>query len=151
MSWFGLGRSPGEGNDNPLQYSCLENSMDRGSWWATVHGVTKSQLWLKQLNDWSELAHVHAPITYLHLLTVSRSSGSSNYNFALLNFAIWYWNTFFKNVVILYIILMCISHFMFFANDLLLAVYFIFILDYRNYVRQKANSSDFLIRVQNVS
>ena len=38
----GLGRSPGEGNGNPLQYSCLENSMDGGAWWATVHGVTKS-------------------------------------------------------------------------------------------------------------
>ena len=36
------GRSPGEGNGNPLQYSCLENSMNRGTWWATVHGVTKS-------------------------------------------------------------------------------------------------------------
>ena len=36
------GRSPGEGNDNPLQYSCLENPMDRGAWWATVNGVTKS-------------------------------------------------------------------------------------------------------------
>ena len=39
----GSGRSPGEGNGNPLQYSCLENSMDRGPWWVTVHGVTKSQ------------------------------------------------------------------------------------------------------------
>ena len=38
----GLGRSPGEGNGNPLQYSCLENSMDRGAWSATVHGVTES-------------------------------------------------------------------------------------------------------------
>ena len=37
------GRSPGEGNGNPLQYSCLENSMDRGPLWATAHGVTKSQ------------------------------------------------------------------------------------------------------------
>ena len=37
----GLGRSPGEGNDNPLQYSCLENPMDRGAWWATVHGVIR--------------------------------------------------------------------------------------------------------------
>ena len=36
------GRSPGEGNGNPLQYFCLEKSMDRGSWWATVHGVAKS-------------------------------------------------------------------------------------------------------------
>ena len=39
----GLGRSPGEGNGNPLQYSCLENSMDRGVWRATVLGVAKSQ------------------------------------------------------------------------------------------------------------
>ena len=39
----GSGRSPGEGNGNPLQYSCLENPMDQGSWWATVHGVTKSR------------------------------------------------------------------------------------------------------------
>ena len=38
----GSGRSPGEGNGNLLQYSCLENSMDGGAWWATVHGVTKS-------------------------------------------------------------------------------------------------------------
>ena len=39
----GLGRSPGGGHDNLLQYSCLGNSMDRKAWWATVHGVTKSQ------------------------------------------------------------------------------------------------------------
>ena len=39
----GSGRSPGGGNGNPLQYSGLENPMDRGAWWATVHGVTKSQ------------------------------------------------------------------------------------------------------------
>ena len=39
----GSGRSPGEGNGNPLQYSCLENPMNGGAWWATVHGVTKSQ------------------------------------------------------------------------------------------------------------
>ena len=37
----GLGRSPGEGNGNPLQYSCLENPIDRGAWWATIHGVWK--------------------------------------------------------------------------------------------------------------
>ena len=38
----GSGRSPGEENGNPLQYSCLENPMDGGAWWATVHGVAKS-------------------------------------------------------------------------------------------------------------
>ena len=46
----GSGRSPGEGNGNPLQYSCLENPMDGGAWWATVHGVTKS--WT-QLSDFT--------------------------------------------------------------------------------------------------
>ena len=38
----GLGRAPGEGNGNPIQYSCLENLIDRGAWWATVHGVARS-------------------------------------------------------------------------------------------------------------
>ena len=47
-SILGSGRSPGVGNGNPLQYSCLENSMDRGAWWATVSGVTKSRT---QLSD----------------------------------------------------------------------------------------------------
>ena len=45
------GRSPGGGNGNQLQYSCLENSMDRGAWQATVHGVTKSQTRLKRLSS----------------------------------------------------------------------------------------------------
>ena len=45
----GSGRSPEEGNGNSLQYSCLENSMDRGAWWAIVHGAAKS--WT-QLSDW---------------------------------------------------------------------------------------------------
>ena len=40
----GLGRSPGEGNGNPLQYSCLENSMNRGAWRAIVHGVTEPDM-----------------------------------------------------------------------------------------------------------
>ena len=47
-SFSGLGRCPGVRNGNPLQYSCLENPMDRGAWWATVHGVAKSQT---QLSD----------------------------------------------------------------------------------------------------
>ena len=49
----GLGRFPGEGNGNPLQYSCLENPMDRGAWWATVHGVSKS--WTR-LSDFTSLS-----------------------------------------------------------------------------------------------
>ena len=46
----GLKRSSGEGNGNPLQYSCLENSMDRGSWGATDHGVSQSQTLPEQLS-----------------------------------------------------------------------------------------------------
>ena len=46
----GLGRSSGEGNGNPLQYSCLENSMNRGAWWATVHEVAKSRTWLSDFD-----------------------------------------------------------------------------------------------------
>ena len=45
-----LERSPGEGNGNPLQYSCLENPMEREAWQATVHGVTKNQTQLTQFN-----------------------------------------------------------------------------------------------------
>ena len=48
----GSGRSPGEGNGNVLQYSCLENPMDGGAWWATVHGVAKN--WT-QLSDFTYL------------------------------------------------------------------------------------------------
>ena len=48
----GSGRSLGEGNGNPLQYSCLENPMDRGAWLATVHGDTKSQT---RLSDFTSL------------------------------------------------------------------------------------------------
>ena len=46
----GLGRCHGEGNGYPLQYSGLESSMDRGAWWATVHGVTKSRIWLSNFH-----------------------------------------------------------------------------------------------------
>ena len=63
----GSGRSPGEGNGNPLQHSYLENSMDRGAWWATVHGVTKSRTRLSttgtvgcllQAFQWTQAANV---------------------------------------------------------------------------------------------
>ena len=57
----GLGRSLGKGNGNPLQYPCLENPMDRGDWWATVHGVTKSQT---RLSDF----------TFISLFTFKKSN-----------------------------------------------------------------------------
>ena len=50
VSVSGLGESPGGGHGNPLQYSCLENPMDRGAWQAAVNRVTKNQ------NDWSDVA-----------------------------------------------------------------------------------------------
>ena len=49
------GKSPGEGNGKLLQYSCLENSMDRGVWWATVHGITKESDMTQQLNNNQQL------------------------------------------------------------------------------------------------
>ena len=53
----GSGRSPGEGNGNPLQYSCLENSMDGGAWWAAVHAVAMSRT---GLSDVTLTFHFHA-------------------------------------------------------------------------------------------
>ena len=51
MGWISRrGKSPGEGNGNPLLHLCQENSMDRGAWWVTVHRVAKSQTRLKQLS-----------------------------------------------------------------------------------------------------
>ena len=60
----GSGKSPGEGNGNPFQYSCLENPMDRGAWWATVHGVAKSQTRL------SDFTHTHTH-THTHRLVIA--------------------------------------------------------------------------------
>ena len=59
------GTSPGGGHDNPLQYSCLENPMDRGAWWGTGHSVAKSQTQLERLR-------VH---TFLSQLLCVRNSG----------------------------------------------------------------------------
>ena len=51
----GSGRSSGEENSNPLQYSCLENPMDRGAWWATVHGFAKIRIQLSNFTFYSTL------------------------------------------------------------------------------------------------
>ena len=63
----GLGRSPGEGNGNPLQYFCLENPRDRGAWWATVHGVPKS--WTR-LSDFTFTFRRHRNIQAADIFTV---------------------------------------------------------------------------------
>ena len=63
-----LERSPREGNGNPLQYSCLENSMDRGAWWATVHGVTQTQT---RLSTHTHTLHTHMKIHKIHNLPLN--------------------------------------------------------------------------------
>ena len=65
----GLGRFPGGGHGNPLQYSCLENSMDRGGWWAKVHGVVKSWIRLKQLGMHTYIFYTHIHI-YIYKLQI---------------------------------------------------------------------------------
>ena len=73
----GLERSPGEGNGNLLQYSCLENSMDRGTWQATVHRVSKSQAGL------SNYTHTHFPGSIVDSLPTCRASSSHVLSFCL--------------------------------------------------------------------
>ena len=55
----GWGRSPGEGKDNPLQYSCLGNPLDRGAWWATVCEVTKDTIELLSTHARTYMEHIH--------------------------------------------------------------------------------------------
>ena len=70
----GLGRSPGGGHGNTLQYSCLENSMDWGAWQAIAHRVAKSQKWLKQLSTYTGFSHYHVVIKiFSHIFFWSKS------------------------------------------------------------------------------
>ena len=62
----GSGRSSGEGNGYPLQYSCMENPVDRGAWWATVHGVTESDM-TKQLTHTRTHTHTHTHTRMLRM------------------------------------------------------------------------------------
>ena len=78
----GLGRSPEIGNGNPLQYSCLENSMDREAWWTIVHGAIKS--WTRLFSQHSDKGHVHisTPLANLfsrHVLPFSEAKVQSLY------------------------------------------------------------------------
>ena len=68
----GLGRSPGEGNGSPLQYSCLEDNKDRGAWWTTVHGVAKNRTRLSH-TDTHTRAHTRTH-THTHTHTHTRES-----------------------------------------------------------------------------
>ena len=65
----GLGRSPGEGSGNPLQYSCLGNPMDRGVWWATVHGVAKESdmTWHQNYSHMLAVCQIHS-LSHLTLI-----------------------------------------------------------------------------------
>ena len=70
--------SPGEGNGNPLQYSCLENPMDRGAWWDTVHGITKSQTRLsvyrivRSLDSLNQMEMLHKLQNNIHILLMTK-------------------------------------------------------------------------------
>ena len=75
-SFPGLGRSPGEGNGNPLQYSCLENSMERGAWWVIVHGVAESDMTEHASHVYTH-THTH---TYTHRGGQLGSDHISQYN-----------------------------------------------------------------------
>ena len=71
VSVSGLGRSPGEGNGNPLQYSCLENPMDGGAWWATGHVVAKSRTQLRDFTFTFFMKNTYiCTATPLHLHTL---------------------------------------------------------------------------------
>ena len=65
-------RSPGGGHGNPLQYSCLENPMDRGSYWTMIHRVEKSQTQLKRLSMHAHI-HIHATISSVQFSPVAQS------------------------------------------------------------------------------
>ena len=89
----GLGRSPGGRNGNPLQYSCLEIPMDRGAWWATIHGVTKS--WT-QLSKWAHIctnpgfAPLHGVQSYTYILSFIPYSNLVSYCRSD-NISLFYW------------------------------------------------------------
>ena len=81
---------PGEGHHNPLQYSCLENPMERGVWWVRVHGVAKSQTWLKQLSMHALRQHIKKQRHYF----VNKGPSSQSYGFSSSH--VWMWELDYK-------------------------------------------------------
>ena len=70
-----VGKIPRGGNGNPLQYSCLENPMDRGAWWATVHSLAKSRTRLKQLSTHAHTQRWPMPVITLVILEIIIPTG----------------------------------------------------------------------------
>ena len=87
----------GEGNGNPLQYSCLENPVDRGVWWAAIYGVTQSRTGLKRLSMHS----MHAPVcvyTQRHIINKSSFSNYGKQSFYPWNFNVVHRKYFFPRI-----------------------------------------------------
>ena len=83
---LGLGRSSGEGNGSPLWYSCLENSMDRGAWWATVHGLAKSWTQVKRLSSSSMIF----PLTPVETVHVFKGTSNKDINIVKTQFLLYF-------------------------------------------------------------
>ena len=106
-----VGRSPGGRHGNPLQYYCLENPMDNGAWWITVHKVEKSWTPLKRL----KYINIYIYLLYFYLL---KHTVENLYDFFLkslekfTNELIWEWNFLFQNYIkIIHFLLVCIDLF----------------------------------------
>ena len=87
--WFpGLGRCPGKRNGTPLQYSCLGNPMDRGTWWATAHEVAKSQTWLSTAQT-----RVTGPLSTNHCYISISGVGLNNRGFGVQFCVLFFYST----------------------------------------------------------
>ena len=87
-SILGWGRSPEGGHDHPLQYSCLENPMDRGAWWVTVHGAAKSWTWLKRHP--TQMLSMNLKLSTFTLLLLNRFSHVQLFVMILFMLCFWF-------------------------------------------------------------
>ena len=103
-SIHGSGKSPGGGHGNPLQYSCLENAMGRGAWWATVRRVAKSQTLLKRLNTHTHtyIKHIPTQMPALFLVAVEKLLLKAIWKYEGIRISKAFWN---KNKVARFILL----------------------------------------------